>query len=148
MYQDIQLFLESLIRTFGDSNVPVSYEFIHLHGKPQEVGDTPFHELGMMGRCYQNAATHMSERFIYTEGFAFKPGLFPLAHAWLTGPDGKVYDPTWGHEPDSQYFGVQFREDFVLDMMFRTGYHSIFESLYLLKMNREELMTYLESGIV
>lgn len=50
------------------------------------------------GACFDNAfaVAQQHNDWQYTEGFALIDGAAePIHHAWLTGRDGKVADPTW-----------------------------------------------------
>lgn len=80
----------------------------------------------------------------YVEGFAMKRHLIPLSHAWLS-LDNTAVDPTWSD--GDYYFGVPFDNDFVMEFAYKTGQYGILESLYLLKMDKDELYEYLVSGI-
>lgn len=95
--------------------------------------------------CYMNAYDVMNCDLAYCEGLAMTNIRFPLSHAWLVDPSGQVTDPTWDH--GEGYFGVVFESDFVYEMTDRTGYYSVFESLYMLKMSPEVCYEYLKTGV-
>lgn len=49
-----------------------------------------------LGRCFENAYEVSQESgWRYTEGWGLMEGSIPTHHAWLTGPNGEVADPTW-----------------------------------------------------
>ena len=55
-------------------------------------------------------------RYRYAEGWAADPDnlCIPMHHAWLVDQDGHVLDWTWGHAPDTSYFGFSFPTHVVL----------------------------------
>lgn len=50
-----------------------------------------------VGRCFENAyeVSQSNPGWRYTEGWGLMEGSIPTHHAWLTGPQGEVADPTW-----------------------------------------------------
>ena len=84
---------------------------------------------GEVKNCYGNsvtiALTDDEQRYTYTEGYAYRQGVIPVQHAWLTDRDGSVYDPTWKPRDDSNeavYLGIRFSHTFMLDWLKRTNY--------------------------
>lgn len=49
------------------------------------------------GNCFANAfrTSLLRPEMRYTEGWATMERSYPTHHAWLTGPDGSIHDPTW-----------------------------------------------------
>ena len=125
---------------------PVAFNFLHEHGRiflpQQEQSKIP----GKKNLCYMNAYKGMNLRHLYCEGYAMKPGLIPLSHAWLV-KGGLAVDPTWKDSNTSSYFGCIFKTSFVHEIADRTGYYGIFEGLYLLRMDPDECYEYLASGL-
>jgi hypothetical protein len=70
------------------------------------------------------AATRRGSRWIYTEGFGYRPN-FGLAihHAWLTRADtpGVAYDVAWEETGDVLYLGVPLRADYVRQVFESSG---------------------------
>ena len=83
---------------------------------------------GRLGQCFKNAAKQATARpaYTYVEGWACKPGLIPLHHAWLLAPSGAVVDPTWGWVPGTDYLGLPFELSYVLAATARTGVWGLF----------------------
>ena len=83
---------------------------------------------GTPKECFRNAFKLSSKdaNYVYTEGLAFAPNLpLPLAHAWCTTLDGKVYDPTW---PDGvAYLGIPVLREAVLDFIGKQGHYGILD---------------------
>ncbi len=84
---------------------------------------------GRPGRCFENAAQIASENpsLVYVQGFAWN--VVPCEHAWCVDEQGRVVDPTWGHQTDwhqLRYFGVALRIEFVRRMQ-KGGCYSVFE---------------------
>lgn len=78
---------------------------------------------GVPNACYANAAA-LAENcrdLRYCEGFALRPGLVPVHHAWCIDVTGAVVDPTWRHVAGTDYFGVVFRRDFVTRVLAENG---------------------------
>ena len=78
-----------------------------------------------MKQCYYNcqlaAKLEELDRYAYYEGFAYKPGLIPLAHAWLVDREtDRVVDPTWRFKGESvddetEYLGIEIPTDFAIE---------------------------------
>jgi hypothetical protein len=91
--------------------------------------------------CFENAFTVAGRdlELRYTEGFALMDGSIPTHHGWLTGPDGKVEDPTWPQvyrrHADEQsakrwsgrvvYMGIAVEREVHERWFWRTGYPNI-----------------------
>ena len=83
---------------------------------------------GAPQQCYANAGRLAIEslELAYCEGYALKPGLFPVHHAWCVNVDGQVVDPTWEFDPNTEYLGVALREDFLREMVMGNEVWGIF----------------------
>ncbi|WP_435059650.1 hypothetical protein [Streptomyces sp. bgisy060] len=60
-------------------------------------------------QCFANAMAVEAQHphLAYTEGFALTAdSALPILHAWCTGADGKVVDPTWPESKDVAYLGI------------------------------------------
>lgn len=127
----------------------IAYEFIARHGRMYtNIAQLDERDRMTPKQCYANSAAQSSILGLnYVEGLGLIEGLIPLAHAWNTDADSTAYDFTWGSSRRAVYFGVEFTQDFVDAFSERTGYCGIFESLYALRMSREEVIAYLESGV-
>lgn len=125
----------------------MSYDFLLEHGKTMEMVATLNTGTKKLGQCYRNASHRLLQGDHYCEGIAMPIDLIPLHHAWnaCKSPSSKFYDTTWKF--GGEYFGVMFTKDFVFEMQYRTRKFSIFESLYALKMKKDECMDYLVSGL-
>lgn len=82
--------------------------------------------LGAPRQCYDNAGNLALERgWAYCEGFAMRPGLFPMHHAWCLDAVGAVVDPTWPYDPANEYLGVALDESFLVLHRERTGHWDV-----------------------
>jgi len=142
----------------GPGNVPISYRIMAQYGREYKIKTNHLTGKGRKQECYRNSENlvtfqSLDDRYVYVEGYAMKPGLIPLSHAWVVDlNDGKAIDPTWP-EGDGIYFGVPFDNEFVNDFSISVGCYGIFENLYKLHRARnikrlEDVIKYLESGIV
>lgn len=88
-----------------------------------------------VGMCFINA-WHVSQRhphWLYTEGWAMMEHSIPTHHAWLTGPNGEVEDPTWrsllADNPERpgrcSYLGVTFSDIEMLNWAEAKGYPNV-----------------------
>lgn len=78
---------------------------------------------GAAKACYANAGRLALERddLNYCEGFALRPGLFPLHHAWCVTDEGQVVDPTWPYEQGMEYHGVVLSKNYLRRTIEDTG---------------------------
>lgn len=89
---------------------------------------------GIIKECFRNcfnvAGVHR-DRVIYCEGYAVG-SMIPVHHAWLVTHDGTVIDPTWHDRGISnektQYFGIAFDWQFVLETAMRTKYYGVIDN--------------------
>lgn len=121
-------------------------KFIIEHGRMMPEM-SPLHagfKRGALGDCYMNAGRtswgHPDLR--YVEGYAV-PGTvaFPMMHAWLIDPEGRVIDPTW--EDGAAYFGVVIPSEAYSECLMRLGYWGVFDNLWL----APELLKVLEDSL-
>ncbi len=110
-------------------NPPLPYELVSTYGI---AWDNAEHIPGGEERmCFKNAL-HMAEDkgWMYAEGWATRPGLIPLEHAWCVRPDGSIVDNTW--EDGMHYFGLVFDMHMAVNLVLQTGYYGILPNLFLL----------------
>lgn len=74
------------------------------------------------GECFSNSASVLAERqdWVYVEGMAITAGLpdHVVHHAWLIDPQTrKVIDPTWNEPENATYFGVPFKDLYLLQVV-------------------------------
>lgn len=131
--------------SMSPDRIPVAYRFLKEFGTEMAPSKDVI-ERGKLGFCYMNSFHHMNVDLAYTEGYAMKARLIPLAHAWLTNSAGQATDCTWA--TGDFYFGCKFDPDFIVDMADRTGHYGVFEGLYLLKMAPEKCYEYLKTGLL
>ncbi len=92
-----------------------------------------------MGQCYKNCTRAMMQFFahdappyFYAEGFALDAELgIPFEHAWLVDVNGKAIDLTWRDTANAVYFGVTFKQAFLLEAMRRTEVYGVLFNLGL-----------------
>jgi hypothetical protein len=119
--------------------------FILKHGRVMNV-ISPLHatvERGALGDCYMNAGQlAWGTNVQYVEGYAVPASVaFPMMHAWLLDPEGRVIDPTW--EDGAAYFGVVIPNEAYSQCLMRTGYWGVFDNLWL----APELIKVLEKSL-
>lgn len=138
-------------------DVPLMFQMLSEHGKVYKGKvNAAYTGRGIKQQCYRNAenmVTHSAdhEQFVYVEGYACKPGLIPLQHAFVLDlQDGMVIDPTWEGE-GIEYFGCAFRTEFVNKVTLKAGTYSIFENLYKVARDfkrPEDVKAYLVKGLL
>ena len=148
----LKAYIAKIASTFAADRAPVVYSVLAEFGKAY-ASSTPMAGYMTLGRCYSNCLEKALDdsRYVYAEGFgvAGKIGAFvPLSHAWVVGPDGAAYDPTWGNAKGNMYVGVKFSNDFLCDFTERTGMASVIDSLYALRMSPAAAREYVVSGII
>lgn len=77
--------------------------------------------------CYANAL-HLAivhQELTYVEGFCYRDGLIPIAHAWCVDDSGAVFDPTLPEPEEFAYFGVPFKTSFVTDYVQYKGTYGV-----------------------
>jgi hypothetical protein len=78
--------------------------------------------------CFENSYYAARENgWQYVEGFAMS--LIPMGHAWCLDGD-QVVETTWD-TPGSEYYGIAFPLDFVLQTALNTNYWGLFANDYL-----------------
>lgn len=106
--------------------------------------------------CFDNAfkVAGSNPELRYTEGFALMDGSIPTHHGWLTGPDGRVEDPTWpsiyrDHASAQTakrwsgrvvYMGFAVEREVHQRWLWRTGYPNI------LAVNEQDVVELLRDG--
>lgn len=113
-------------------NMSISYRLALAHGRSMSAKDSAYTGRGELGVCFKNAVDLCLEdpQLYYCEGWALKPGLIPLEHAWAYDPeDDRVIDPTW-QELDTEYFGMVFVPDAAIQLMVKQGVYGLLGNLY------------------
>jgi hypothetical protein len=121
---DVIDYLEMTVRArrvLADDMRPSYEQFVLDNGESYSVLGDPVEPMNP-GECFKNCALTAlaNPNFTYVEGWA--TSVIPLHHAWLLDENGTVVDPTWGHRPGTQYFGVEFADYEVLDTIERSDY--------------------------
>lgn len=112
----------SFLRVLESMNVPVGVLYLSL-GHTFKVMEPWTKASATMGQCYMNASklALVNPGLVYCEGWAYKPGIIPLHHAWCINKEGVVLDPTWGTGPGHEYLGVGLNRDFYFDYIEHKG---------------------------
>lgn len=109
-------------------------DFVIQKGKDFKSQKYPEKYKGHRGKaklCFTNAF-NLSQRFpelIYVEGYGMSPKI-PLAihHAFCVDKEGGVVDPTWDSQEEIAYFGVEFKQEYVVETILRTEHYGILEN--------------------
>jgi hypothetical protein len=142
-----EVLIHQMLTMWPGRNGPVWLRLLRDRGMAFNMTPGNSHTGSMkMGQCYMNAYKCSLEEGSYVEGYACPPGLFPMEHAWVQSIPGRGYDPTWKKGAD--YFGLVFKDSFIVEMFFKTGYVGISGSLYRLGMSPDEVYDYLLEGLV
>jgi len=107
-------------------------EFILQNGKHFIPQSLPQHLVKYQGRkkeCFKNAYQFAGNGFTYVEGYAFS--IIPVEHAWCVDNEGKVYEITWD-EPGSEYFGVQFNFEYIMEIALMKKCYGILDTVDLI----------------
>lgn len=94
--------------------------FVLRNGKPYKP--QPYtKKRGRAKECFSNSTNLMLDSIrgkrgvpkslSYVEGFAYRPGLFPMLHAWNSNQVGFAIDSTWERPEGCEYFGVEIPYD-------------------------------------
>jgi hypothetical protein len=139
--------LMTMVRDLWEGNQPENHGF-HYIGRDDVVlregrvftdfahEDPKDDEYCTPRQCFTNALhialrSHLDQggnepRRTYVEGMAMKPGLIPVHHAWTVDEAGRVYDPTWQHEPNTVYIGVPVRWQYLAHHVSAQGTDTLF----------------------
>jgi hypothetical protein len=114
--------------------LPEGFKFICPEEIVLKYGITPARKalspwVGEPNNCFVNAAmlAEALKTSYYTEGYFLS--VIPLPHAWVTLPDGTIYDPTLDDQARGAdlYLGVPFTRKFhARHMKRRQNYPSVF----------------------
>ena len=66
-------------------------------------------------------------RWTYAEGFACRPGSFPVPHAWLVDAEGELADPSWRSTKGTEYFGVPVKPEFLGRQLLTQDYYRLLD---------------------
>lgn len=146
----LRSYLQHVCKAFPDGG-PVYARVLLDHGKTFKP-NAECRPYMTAKQCYLNATTKSmgDPRYSYAEGIGAHHDIsgIPFHHAWLVDAHGHAHDPTWGDTVGNEYFGVVFTAEWRDDFVSRTGYPSVFESLYALRMTPSACYDYVVSGIV
>ena len=123
----IQDYLKSIVAMI-DREPPEGYkykcthEFVLEHGKPYRARPLPeVYKRGTIKQCYKNSfLLSLETDLTYVEGFA--DNIIPVSHAWCVDRDGNVIDPTWPNPENCEYFGIPFKQEYVISNIMKDGY--------------------------
>ena len=138
--------LEEYLRTISDMrrkfHVPPDFQFASMEEFVLRTGRRfdkylprpRWVKKGVIKQCFSNCfkeVSRHSKKLIYCEGYAVG-SVIPVHHAWLSTLDGEVIDPTWHDRGISnektEYWGIPFDWEFVLETALRTGYYCIIDN--------------------
>lgn len=135
MTYNIRDYLEQTIGAFAGMGNPALIErFVLRNGREWEVTKRIERKLRDK-ECFSNSLHRANQWFdepkyegkiVYVEGFAYRPGLFPMLHAWV-GVDDKAVDPTWNGYETCMYFGVPFDVVDATKVVVEKGYYGLFD---------------------
>jgi len=124
------------LETFSDMGNDM-FGLIRELGSPWE-GPVKAVRLGPLKECYCNSMRAAAENgWVYVEGIAL--GVIPVQHAWCVRPDGVLIETTW-EDPGTEYFGVPFSMEGLLDIVGRTGFSGVFCNAWLLREEWAEII--------
>ena len=106
-------------------------EFVLKNGQPFKSVPVPADMIcGEMKMCFQNASTASGPHtgYQYAEGYALKPGLIPMNHAWLVDDDDNAIDITWEYDPDTAYYGIIFPHDYLWETLEKKKTYGIIDN--------------------
>lgn len=140
--REMLTFIENIVRF---RNPPEGFIFsgphdlVRRHGvfcqptkKPREI------EWGEWQLCYMNAyrLADGNPDLTYVEGFA--TAMFPVAHAWVVTPEGRVIDNTWRDAGESKvslrhraYIGIPLKIEYVKKIIAARGVYGVLEAYEL-----------------
>ncbi len=98
-------------------------EFILKYGQNFKFG---FCDPSTPKVCFHNASSYAIKNrdTTYAEGYIFHQ--IPILHAWVVDSDNRVIETTL-KKPASEYFGVKFNLDYVLQISLLRGYYGILD---------------------
>lgn len=129
MSGDVRRFLEDWVTAF-EGPAGELQRFVLAHGREWTAARLPRGvRRGQTGMCFMNATLLAFNRIdlTYCEGWAYRPGLIPLEHAWCVDRGGRVLDPTWDRPEICEYYGVRIDTDRLMDLVGANGYYGLFQ---------------------
>lgn len=127
MSLDVQAYLKQQVEaweTLG-ARVPPIGNFVLKYGRPYAAQPLPKNVRPMKPKeCFSNAQRLVFRKtsLVYVEGYALRPGLFPIHHGWAVDSEGNVVDPTWREPETCRYFGVPFKRRYCAERMVTLGW--------------------------
>lgn len=120
----------SYLQSLAKVSIPLG-EFFLARGRSFTAAPLPGGvTLGRAKQCYQNSASAVlydsDSDWLYVEGFACLPRLFPMQHAWCIDRSGTVIDLTWKHQPGTEYFGIVFNTEALRTIVLETKVWGVF----------------------
>jgi hypothetical protein len=87
----------------------------------------PGRRKGKLKECFKNSTVAAFKGGLrYVEGYALKPGLIPVHHAWNLDEEGRVIDLTWRDNLAAEYLGIEIDTVTLTRTACRTGYFGMF----------------------
>jgi hypothetical protein len=93
-----------------------------------QVFPEKMYDRGPLKQCFMNAFALMvaNPDLRYAEGYG--QNIIPTMHAWCVDKDLNVIDPTWRDPEASQYFGVVFDRDFVIETVLKKETYGVIDN--------------------
>jgi hypothetical protein len=127
----VRKFLEDCTKAFDPPVYSIARHVLKW-GKeyPPAGGRLPVRR-GAARHCFANAAQLVLRdplRWRYVEGYGYRPGLFPMLHAWVIDPSGVVIDPTWTRPRECEYFGVEVPTELLRKFLWEQSWYGVWDS--------------------
>lgn len=123
----VRMYLEGCALAWPSNFTPIE-RFLLDHGRDYRAQALPCpHRQGKAKHCFMNAS-HLAldhQDLSYVEGYAYRPDLIPLQHAWCVDLEGRVVDNTWDRPEVCEYLGVAFSRDHLSSLLVKHGYYGL-----------------------